>query len=135
VDRRSLRAISTSSFICTGPFIFAAVGLLDGKDALMHWHFCDHLAKEFPKVKVRPEPTFLLHGSVYTSAGITAGIDLSLALVKKIMDVGKPWMLRDFLVMFLVRPRGQAQFSHICFFDKPWLFGRSENCRYGCWRI
>jgi transcriptional regulator GlxA family with amidase domain len=99
--------------ICTGAFLLAAAGLLDGKEAVTHWRFCDQLAKEFPKVKVRPEPIFLRDGSVYTSAGITAGIDLSLALVeedhghKAALDVAR------FLVMFLVRPGGQAQFSHM----------------------
>jgi transcriptional regulator GlxA family with amidase domain len=99
--------------ICTGAFLLAAAGLLDGKDAVTHWVFCDQLAKEFPKVNVRPEPIYLKDGSIYTSAGITAGIDLSLALVEE--DHGHEAALRiaRFLVMFLVRPGGQAQFSHM----------------------
>jgi len=99
--------------ICTGAFLLAAAGLLDGKEAVTHWRFCDQLAKEFPKVKVRPEPIFLRDGSVYTSAGITAGIDLSLALVEEDHGHRPALDVARFLVMFLVRPGGQAQFSHM----------------------
>jgi transcriptional regulator GlxA family with amidase domain len=99
--------------ICTGAFLLAAAGLLDSKKAVTHWNFCDRLAKEFPKVIVRPEPIYLRDGSVYTSAGITAGLDLSLALVEE--DHGHQVALdvARFLVMFLVRPGGQAQYSHM----------------------
>jgi transcriptional regulator GlxA family with amidase domain len=99
--------------ICTGAFLLAAAGLLDGKEAVTHWRFCDQLAKEFPKVKVRPEPIFLRDGSVYTSAGITAGIDLSLSLVEEDHGHQAALDVARFLVMFLVRPGGQAQFSHM----------------------
>ena len=86
---------------------------LNGKQAVTHWNFCDRLAKEYPKVVVRPEPIYLRDGSIYTSAGITAGIDLSLALVEE--DHGHETALKiaRFLVMFLVRPGGQAQYSHM----------------------
>lgn len=99
--------------ICTGTFLLAAAGLIDGKNVVTHWKFCDRLAKDFPRVNVRPEPIFLKDGSVYTSAGITAGIDLSLSLVEE--DHGHEVALNvaRFLVMFLVRPGGQAQFSHM----------------------
>jgi transcriptional regulator GlxA family with amidase domain len=99
--------------ICNGAFLLAAAGLLDGKQAATHWNFCDRLAKEFPKVHVRPEPIYLRDGAVYTSAGITAGIDLCLALVEE--DHGHQIALNiaRLLVMFLVRPGGQAQFSHM----------------------
>jgi transcriptional regulator GlxA family with amidase domain len=98
--------------ICTGAFPLAAAGLLDGKQAVTHWDFCDRLAREFPSVIVKPDPIYLRDGAVYTSAGITAGIDLTLALVEEdhghkiALDVARR------LVMFLVRPGGQAQFSH-----------------------
>src|ERR1700755_1762094 len=59
--------------ICTGAFALAAAGLLDGKRAVTHWRFCDRLGREFPKVNVLPDPIFLRDGSIYTSAGITAG--------------------------------------------------------------
>ena len=99
--------------ICTGAFLLGAAGLLDDKEAVTHWAYCNQLAKEFPRVKVRPEPIYLKDGSVYTSAGITAGIDLCLALVEE--DHGHQVALNvaRFLVMFLVRPGGQAQYSHM----------------------
>jgi transcriptional regulator GlxA family with amidase domain len=99
--------------ICTGAFLLAEAGLLDGKQAVTHWSFCDRLAREYPKVVVRPESIYLRDGSIYTSAGITAGIDLSLALVEE--DHGHETALRiaRYLVMFLVRPGGQAQYSHM----------------------
>jgi transcriptional regulator GlxA family with amidase domain len=107
--RQSRRVAS----ICTGAFLLAEAGLLDGKQAVTHWSFCDRLAREYPKVVVRPESIYLRDGSIYTSAGITAGIDLSLALVEE--DHGHETALRiaRFLVMFLVRPGGQAQYSHM----------------------
>jgi transcriptional regulator GlxA family with amidase domain len=99
--------------ICTGAFLLAEAGILDGKRAVTHWSFCDRLARDFPKVDVRPESIYLRDGAVYTSAGITAGIDLSLALVEE--DHGHQVALgvARFLVMFLVRPGGQAQYSHM----------------------
>jgi len=99
--------------ICTGAFLLAEAGLLNGKQAVTHWKFCDRLSREYPEVVVRPEPIYLRDGSIYTSAGITAGIDLSLALVEE--DHGHETTLKiaRFLVMFLVRPGGQAQYSHM----------------------
>ena len=107
--KRSRRIAS----ICTGAFLLAAAGLLDGKQAVTHWSFCDRLAREFPAVQVKPDPIYLRDGSIYTSAGITAGIDLALALVEE--DHGHKTALEVArkLVMFLVRPGGQAQYSHM----------------------
>jgi transcriptional regulator GlxA family with amidase domain len=107
--KRSRRVAS----ICTGAFPLAAAGLLDGKQAVTHWDFCKRLAREFPAVIVKPDPIFLRDGSIYTSAGITAGIDLALALVEE--DHGRKVALgvARQLVMFLVRPGGQAQYSHM----------------------
>lgn len=99
--------------ICTGAFVLAQAGLLAGKRAVTHWDFCARLAREYPSVEVCPDPIFLKDGAVYTSAGITAGIDLSLALVEE--DHGHDVALRiaRYLVMFLVRPGGQSQFSQM----------------------
>lgn len=99
--------------ICTGAFILAEAGLLKGKRAVTHWSFCERLAKEYPDVTVCPDPIYLRDGAIYTSAGISAGIDLSLALVEE--DHGHQTALKiaRFLVMFLVRPGGQAQYSHM----------------------
>jgi transcriptional regulator GlxA family with amidase domain len=107
--KRSRRIAS----ICTGAFLLAAAGLLDGKQAVTHWSFCDRLAREFPALQVKPDPIYLRDGSIYTSAGITAGIDLALALVEE--DHGHKTALEVArkLVMFLVRPGGQAQYSHM----------------------
>jgi transcriptional regulator GlxA family with amidase domain len=99
--------------ICTGAFILAAAGLLDGKRAVTHWSFCDRLAREFPRVNVLPDPIFLRDGAFYTSAGITAGIDLSLALVEEDHGHQAALAVARQLVMFLVRPGGQAQYSHM----------------------
>jgi transcriptional regulator GlxA family with amidase domain len=77
--KRSRRVAS----ICTGAFVLGADGLIDGKHVVTHWRFCDRLAKEFPRAIVQPEPIFLKDETVYTSAGITAGIDLTLALVEE----------------------------------------------------
>ena len=97
--------------ICTGAFLMAEAGLLQGRRATTHWHYCDTLAREFPGVQVEPDTIFVQEGSLYTSAGVTAGMDLALALVEE--DFGRDVALaaaRE-LVMFLKRPGGQAQFS------------------------
>jgi transcriptional regulator GlxA family with amidase domain len=99
--------------ICTGAFMLAAAGLLDGKRAVTHWAFCDRLAREFPNVTVCPDPIYLRDGSTYTSAGITAGIDLTLALVEEDHGHQAALQVARQLVMFLVRPGGQAQYSHM----------------------
>jgi transcriptional regulator GlxA family with amidase domain len=99
--------------ICTGIFLLGAAGLIDDKKVVTHWKFCDQLAREFPKAKVDPEPIFLKDGAIYTSAGITAGIDLALALVEEDHGHEAALNIARFLVMYLVRPGGQAQFSHM----------------------
>lgn len=99
--------------ICTGAFLLGAAGLLDDKEVVTHWRFCDQLTREFPKAKVRSEPIYLKDGNIYTSAGITAGIDLSLALVEEDHGHETALNIARFLVMFLVRPGGQSQFSHM----------------------
>jgi transcriptional regulator GlxA family with amidase domain len=99
--------------ICTGTFLLAAAGLLDGKQAVTHWKFFDRLAREFPAINVQRDPIYLRDGSVYTSAGIMAGLDLSLAMLEE--DYGHQAALEVArqLVMFLVRPGGQSQYSHM----------------------
>jgi transcriptional regulator GlxA family with amidase domain len=97
--------------VCTGTFILAAAGLLDGKRATTHWASCDALAKMHPRIRVESDPIFVRDGRVYTSAGVTAGMDLALALVEE--DFGRHLALgvARQLVMFLQRPGGQSQFS------------------------
>lgn len=97
--------------VCTGAFLLGAAGLLNGRRAVTHWEYCDRLARRHPLVTVDPDPIFVQDGKVWTSAGVTAGIDLTLALVEQ--DLGRPLALAvaRHLVMFLKRPGGQAQFS------------------------
>jgi transcriptional regulator GlxA family with amidase domain len=97
--------------VCTGAFLLAAAGLLDGKRATTHWRSCAHLARKFPEVSVEPEPIFVRDGNVWTSAGVTAGMDLALALVAE--DLGRDVALQVArqLVMYVQRPGGQSQFS------------------------
>jgi transcriptional regulator GlxA family with amidase domain len=97
--------------ICTGAFLLARAGLLNGRRATTHWKYCDMLARRYPAVKVEPDPIFVRDGNVYTSAGVTAGMDLALALVEE--DAGSKLALevaRE-LVLYLRRPGGQSQFS------------------------
>ncbi|HEY5299897.1 MAG TPA: GlxA family transcriptional regulator [Acetobacteraceae bacterium] len=97
--------------VCTGAFLLAASGVLDGRRAATHWSCCAELARRFPAVHVEPDPIFVRDGPVWTSAGVTAGIDLALALVEQ--DLGRTAALAvaRYLVVFLKRPGGQAQFS------------------------
>lgn len=110
VRERSRQAGRIAS-ICTGAFLLAASGVLDGRRAATHWQHCAELARRFPAVHVESDPIFVRDGSVWTSAGVTAGIDLALALVEE--DLGRTVALSvaRYLVVFLKRPGGQAQFS------------------------
>lgn len=105
---RSARRVAS---VCTGAFLLATSGALDGRRATTHWAFCAELARCFPAVRVEPDPIFVRDGSVWTSAGVTAGIDLALAMVEE--DLGRDTALAvaRYLVVFLKRPGGQAQFS------------------------
>jgi transcriptional regulator GlxA family with amidase domain len=99
--------------VCTGAFLLGAAGLLDGKRAVTHWSDCDHLGRLFPKARVEMNAIFIRDGALWSSAGVTAGIDLSLAMVED--DIGHAAasrVARD-LVVFLRRPGGQAQFSTV----------------------
>lgn len=104
--------------VCTGAFLLAAAGLLEGRRVVTHWAHCDELAQQFPALRIEPDPIFIRDGSVWTSAGVTAGIDLALALVEE--DLGRSLALdvaRE-LVVFLKRPGGQAQFSKTLLMQK-----------------
>jgi transcriptional regulator GlxA family with amidase domain len=97
--------------VCTGAFLLARAGLLDGRRATTHWAYADALARQFPAVHVDPDRIYVRDGALVTSAGVTAGIDLALALVEE--DIGRSAALdvARHLVVFLRRPGGQAQFS------------------------
>jgi transcriptional regulator GlxA family with amidase domain len=108
--RTSARARRTAS-VCTGAFLLAAAGLLDGRRATTHWAAAAELGRRYPSVRVDPEPIFLRDGDIWTSAGVTAGMDLALALVEEDLDRDTALTIARHLVLFLRRPGNQAQFS------------------------
>jgi transcriptional regulator GlxA family with amidase domain len=97
--------------VCTGAFLLAEAGLLDHRRATTHWASCHRLARTYPLVRVHPDRIYVRDGGVYSSAGVTAGIDLALALVEE--DHGRRIALQiaKTLVVFMKRPGGQSQFS------------------------
>ncbi|MEI7547996.1 MAG: DJ-1/PfpI family protein, partial [Actinomycetota bacterium] len=97
--------------VCTGTFLAAQAGLLDGRTVTTHWARAALLQSEFPALAVDPDPIYLRDGSVWTSAGVTAGIDLSLALVEDDHGTAVAQTVARWLVMFLHRPGGQTQFA------------------------
>jgi transcriptional regulator GlxA family with amidase domain len=112
VRKRVERARRTAS-VCTGAFLLAASGALDGRRAVTHWGFCAELARRFPAVRVESDPIFVRDGAFWTSAGVTSGIDLALALVEEDLGRAAALAVARYLVVFLKRPGGQAQFSEI----------------------
>ncbi|KAA8554624.1 GlxA family transcriptional regulator [Pseudomonas marginalis] len=108
----STRARRTAS-VCSGTFLLAQAGLLQGRRAATHWAMCDMLKRGFPSIDVDMDAIFVQQGNVWTSAGVSAGIDLALALVEA--DCGRHVALQVAreLVVFLKRPGGQAQFSQL----------------------
>ena len=110
--RARAKVVRRIGSICTGALILARAGLLDGRSATTHWGYCDRLASNAPRTRVEPDALYVQSGRVYTSAGVTAGMDMALAMVEQ--DWGKATALavaRE-LVMFVKRPGGQSQFSH-----------------------
>ncbi len=110
IRRRAASTARTAS-VCSGAFLLAEAGLLDGRRAVTHWGRCAEFAARYPAVHLDPDPIFIRDGPIWTSAGVTAGIDLALAMVEA--DKGRPLALAVArqLVVFLKRPGGQAQFS------------------------
>ncbi len=110
IRRTAPRARRVAS-VCTGSFLLAEAGLLDGRCATTHWVACAQLAARYPKLRVETDPIFVHDGKYWTSAGVCSGMDLALALVEE--DHGRELALTvaRWLVLFLKRPGGQAQFS------------------------
>ena len=106
-SRRVRRIVS----ICTGSFILAEAGVLDGRRATTHWCACDDFRRRYPKVTLVPDPIYVRDGHVYTSAGATSGMDLAIALVEEDFGTELARRVAQGLVMFLRRPGNQAQFS------------------------
>jgi transcriptional regulator GlxA family with amidase domain len=96
---------------CTGAFLLAKTGLLDGRRATTHWAYAREFAAQFPKVRLDPNPIWLRDGKFYTSAGVTSGMDLALALVEEDLGSKVALAVARQLVLFLRRPGGQSQFS------------------------
>jgi len=113
-NRRARRTAS----VCSGAFILAAAGLLDGRRATTHWSRATELARAYPQVHVEPDRIFVRDGAIWTSAGVTAGVDLALALVAD--DLGEAVAKRaaQQLVVYYRRPGGQSQFSALLEADR-----------------
>ncbi len=97
--------------VCSGAFVLAQAGLLDGRRATTHWRVCDLLATSYPRVQVDPDPIYVRDGNVFTSAGVTAGMDLALALVEEDLGRDVALAIARRMVLFLRRPANQSQFS------------------------
>lgn len=97
--------------LCTGAFVLAEAGLLDGHRVTTHWYFCERLAREFPRVTVDPEPIFVRSDPLWTAAGVTAGIDMALAMVEDDLGLDVALRIARALVVYVRRPGWQSQFS------------------------
>lgn len=109
--KRLAKSATRIASVCTGAFVLAGAGLLDGKRATTHWARCAQMREQFPRVQVEDAPIYVRDGNLYTSAGVTAGIDLALAVVEE--DLGREVAseVARHLVVFVRRAGGQAQFS------------------------
>jgi transcriptional regulator GlxA family with amidase domain len=117
-DRRALAALERLSVrsrricaICTGAFALAQIGLLNNCRVVTHWRSCAQLAEEFPEISVDPEPLFIKAGKIWTTAGVTAGIDLTLALIEQDHSAALATSVARRLVVYMKRPGGQRQYS------------------------
>ncbi len=97
--------------VCSGAFLLAEAGLLDGRNAVTHWAMSDEFRARYPKVKLALDPIYVEDGNIWTSAGVTAGIDLALALIRRDHGAEIAMRVAKQMVVFLQRPGGQAQFS------------------------
>ena len=109
--RRNAPSARRLASVCTGAFLLAEAGLLTGRTVTTHWERCADLAAQYPDVTVDPSPIFIKDGNLATSAGVTAGIDLALALVEDVLGRDAALAVARQLVVFLRRPGSQAQFS------------------------
>jgi transcriptional regulator GlxA family with amidase domain len=98
--------------ICTGSFALAESGLLNGLRATTHWDFCQQFILDYPQVNLEPDQIFVRDGQVFTSGGITSGIDLALALLEDDWGHEVALFVARYMVVFLKRPGGQSQFSN-----------------------
>src|SRR6516162_8606560 len=134
---RSVREIRRVATVCTGAYGLAATGLLNGRRATTHWMFCRDLAARYPKIKVDANALYIRQGKFYTSAGVTAGIDLSLALIEEDFGPQVALAVARELVVYLKRPGGQEQYSEPLKFQAqassrfadlaPWMVANLEG--------
>lgn len=108
---RRATGIRRIASVCTGAYALAATGLLDGRRATTHWRFVKDFSERFPKLRVESDALYIKDGKFYTSAGISAGVDLSLALIEEDQGPSQALAVARELVVFLKRPGGQDQFS------------------------
>lgn len=111
--KRRAQKVSRIGSVCTGLFILARTGILDGRPVTTHWHHTDEALAAFPTLQMQPDALFVRDGNIITAAGITAGIDMALALVEDDMGADVAADVARELVVFLRRPGGQNQFSSI----------------------
>ena len=109
--QRQARSVRRLGSVCTGTFSLAAAGLLEGRRITTHWRWADRLARQVPSAKVEPDSIHIRDGGLYTSAGVTAGMDLALAMVEEDHGPEVALNVARELVMFVRRPGGQSQFS------------------------
>jgi transcriptional regulator GlxA family with amidase domain len=109
--RRMANRLRRLGSICTGAYLLAEAGLLDGCRATTHWGWCQDLSARYPKVRMENDPIFVRDGKVYTSAGVTAGMDMALAMVEEDLGAALALRIARHLVVFLRRPGNQSQFS------------------------
>jgi transcriptional regulator GlxA family with amidase domain len=109
--RRRSSYVRRVASVCTGAFVLAAAGLLDGRRVVTHWRYFDLLVNRYKHLKVERDPIFIKDGKFYTTAGVTAGIDLALALVEEDLGHAVAATVARELVLFLRRPGNQAQYS------------------------
>ena len=109
--RRQFATARRTASVCTGAFMLGEAGILSGRRATTHWNSCARLQQNYPDIQVDPDPIYVREGRIWTSAGVTAGIDMSLALVQD--DCGRKVAMQvaRHLVVYLNRPGGQSQFS------------------------
>ena len=109
--KRKADTVRRLASVCSGAFFLSRTGLLDGHRATTHWVACERLAKDHPKIHVVDDAIYVKSGDTYTSAGVSAGIDLALAMVEEDLGREVAMQVARHLVLFLRRPGGQSQFS------------------------
>ncbi|WP_341718744.1 GlxA family transcriptional regulator [Micromonospora sp. FIMYZ51] len=124
--RRIRERCTVLASVCIGAFVLAEAGLLDGRRATTHWAFCRELARRYPQITVESDGMYVRDGDLYTAAGVTAGIDLALALVERDHDGALARQVAKWLVVFLQRPAGQSQLS---------VRGRARSTRQAALRM